>query len=275
MKIAPRSRARLPTPALNPALAPSAPRPLPFASHPAAAPPPPTAPSASPTPSHPAAEPSTALTLPASAGHPLASTFGSLVAEVAANIEPVETILERYDISASEYAELQALPSFQAAVLEAQREFSAIANTPSRVRLKAQLITELLLPAMHEIASSNATPSAARVSAFSAVRSLTGLEKPETPVAQQKFSLTINLGDKGPLTLEGTAQAVPAGRAQDADDPSSDASSVTGKVTQRRVSTDAGDAYAGEALLDAEPYPDDDDPPPTKRSVARAPARLP
>jgi hypothetical protein len=173
---------------------------------------------------------------------------------LAAGIETQETICARYNLTRQEFTQITAAPSFQAALVEAIRDFQSISNTPNRVRMKAQLITELLLPAMHNLADNIGTPAAARVSAFSAVRSLTGMEKPEQTAPQQKFSLTINLGPTAkPVTIE-------ASRMPDQDD---DALSVP--ITQAHQSSDV---FQGEATLDMDVIDDDAPPPVPNRSWA-------
>jgi hypothetical protein len=50
------------------------------------------------------------------------------------------------------------------------------------------------LPEIWDIVGDRAIGAAARVAAFTSIKSLTGLEKPETEPVAAKFSLTINVG---------------------------------------------------------------------------------
>jgi hypothetical protein len=92
-------------------------------------------------------------------------------------------------------------------VHEAEATFKSITNVGDRIKLKSQLATELLLDHMFSIAADGLAQPNARVQAFAAIRSMTGLEKPETPIARQKFSLTVNVpkpasGEARSITIE-------------------------------------------------------------------------
>lgn len=142
---------------------------------------------------------------PNTAASPLSSQFGALIIELVAQLEPLAVILKRYGISKSSFAALRATEAFQSALKEQQRTFSSLANTPDRVRMKAQVMTEALLDDMFTVAAHPLSPPSARVSAFSQIKNLTGLEKPEAPVPQQKFSLTINLSGNKTVHVESSS----------------------------------------------------------------------
>jgi len=130
-----------------------------------------------------------------SAAHPLSQTFGVLITEIAAQLEPLTTILKRHGISKSQWLALRKHPSFEKALDEQVKAFSSLGNMPARIKLKAQLLTEMLLDQMYDIAHHPAYAPSARVSAFSMITKLTGLERPEDAAPPRKVSLTINLAD--------------------------------------------------------------------------------
>jgi hypothetical protein len=120
--------------------------------------------------------------------------IGRLVIELAARIEPLPDILRKYGVPAEEFKTLLRTPAFRAAIAAATSDFQSLANTPARIKLKSQLMVEMGLQEMWNLIADPRALPGARVSAFAAVRSLTGLEKPDAPAAApNKFSLTINL----------------------------------------------------------------------------------
>jgi hypothetical protein len=138
---------------------------------------------------------------------------GGFVMEVASRIEPLATVLRRYNVKKADFQRMMADPTFREAISEAQAAFKSASNTPERIRTKAQLVTEALIEDMYLIASSSQHPAAARVSAFGALKGLTGLEKPDAPTHRQRFSLTINIPSG-----TGTAQQITV----DAEEPEDD-----------------------------------------------------
>jgi hypothetical protein len=101
--------------------------------------------------------------------------------------------------------------TFRAALREQHRTFASIANLPERIRLKSQLLTEMLLDEMYNIVMTPSNAPSAKVQAFSQIKTLTGLERPESPLPQQKFSLTINVTPAQPaLTLVGDTPVIDA-----------------------------------------------------------------
>lgn len=142
----------------------------------------------------------------------MAPRVGAMVYELAAGLRAGRDILQSYGVTVGEFRQLVKLPEFAEMVKAAKREFASLPNTADRVRLKAQVMTELGLEEMWEIIRHPAVPAAARVSAYNSVKSLTGLDKPDDPQPLQKFSLKIVLpgpssDTPGTITLEGSAHA--------------------------------------------------------------------
>jgi hypothetical protein len=138
----------------------------------------------------------------------LAPRIGAMAYELAAGLRAGRDILQSYGVTVPEFRQLMKLPEFGEMIKTAKREFASLPNTADRVRLKAQIMTELGLEEMWEIIRHPAVPAAARVSAYNSVKSLTGLDKPEEAQPMQKFSLKIVLpgapDQPGTITLEGT-----------------------------------------------------------------------
>lgn len=140
---------------------------------------------------------------------PLNHRFGALVTEIAARTEPLATVLIKHGVTKKQWLQLKELPAFKAALERQHKAFGSIDDLPTRIKLKAQLLTEALLDEMFDIARHIAYPASARVSAFAQIKNLTGLEKPEDAAPQRAFNLTINLaGGKSKTAQAVTLEAV-------------------------------------------------------------------
>lgn len=127
-----------------------------------------------------------------------------LCLELAANLEPPLNILQRYGVSNTRFQQLKSSPMFRKMIEEASAKFHSLANTADRVQIKAQLLMELDLPIMHDIVNDDNLQASARVSAFGAIRALSGLEKPKEATPGAHFELRIILpGNPEPITIEG------------------------------------------------------------------------
>jgi hypothetical protein len=138
----------------------------------------------------------------------MSPVIGSLAYELAAGLADRKDILQKYGVSIALFRQLMALPVFQDMLRKAKSEFGSLASTPDRVRLKAQLMTEMGLQDMWGIINSPRAPEAARVSAYNSVKSLTGMDKPEDAAPMQRFSLKIVLpavssATPATITIEG------------------------------------------------------------------------
>lgn len=138
----------------------------------------------------------------ATAAHPFANRYGLLIAEIAAQLEPLTVILDRHGVTKSEFRALRAHPTFEKALDEQVKAFASLANLPTRIKMKSQLLVEMLLDQMYDIAFHPSYAPSARVSAFSQITKLTGLERPEDAAPPRKVSLTINLGEGRVKTAE-------------------------------------------------------------------------
>jgi hypothetical protein len=161
-----------------------------------------------------------ALNAPSTAA-PTSQSFGILVLEIAADLEPLADILNRHGITKTQWLRLRHTPVFVAALKEQVKAFQSLSNISARVKLKAQLITERLLDHMYDIASHPSVPPSARVSAFASVKSLTGMEKPDEATPFRRFSLTINLANGQHRTENAVTLNAIAERDAADEDPSS------------------------------------------------------
>lgn len=140
---------------------------------------------------------------------PLHHKYGALVTEIASRSEPLAAVLNRHGITQTQWAKLKDMPAFKAALARQAKTFGAIDDLPTRIKLKAQLLTEMLLDEMFDIARHVAYPASARVSAFAQIKNLTGLEKPEDAAPQRAVNLTINLANGRTKTAQAvTIEAV-------------------------------------------------------------------
>ncbi len=170
--------------------------------------------------------------------NPLSPRFGMLVTEIAARVDPLGVVLNRHGLTQRDWAKLREMPAFQNALAAQHKAFEAIADLPSRIKMKAQLLTEALLDEMFELATNIGQPASARVSAFAQIKNLTGLEKPEDAAPQRAFNLTINLGN-GKVK---TAQAVTLEAIKERDSIAGDVRYVLsdggGEIEDGEVATD-------------------------------------
>lgn len=99
--------------------------------------------------------------------------------------------------------------AFLRMVESAKEEQNGAATRPGRIKLKAQAIVEDRLPAMDGLIGDDTLPPAARVSAFSAVKGLTGLDQPKDTGAVMPFRLNIVMPGSagGGITIESGAIA--------------------------------------------------------------------
>lgn len=148
----------------------------------------------------PTAEPPPPTPRPNSLAHPpdpgnplLLPGIGQLTIELAAAMEPVPDILTRYNISMPMYRKLMTTPAVRDTIREARAQFTSLSNTAQRIKVKSQLLLEMSLPEIWDIVGDRSIGAAARVAAFTSIKSLTGLEKPETAPVAAKFNLTINV----------------------------------------------------------------------------------
>lgn len=133
-----------------------------------------------------------------------ADITAALAFELAAELEAPSEVFRRFNLSDAQAQQLLTNPTFRNLVVEAKREWAQLTNTEKRVRMKALMSVELLLPDMHGMALSAAVNPSARTDIFRALTRLAGLETKEASVPNmERFAITINLGpDNKTVTID-------------------------------------------------------------------------
>lgn len=139
---------------------------------------------------------------------------GELASALAQRLDTLEEILTRFRISEEDLHKLLDNPTFQDMMREANVLWSSAPSTPERIKIKAQLATEDLIPELYAAAANNQNAVGARIDAAKLLYEMTGAKKAETgggaggiTTPQDKFTLILNIGDR-PVTIE--TQAVEA-----------------------------------------------------------------
>lgn len=122
----------------------------------------------------------------------------SLAMELASGMAKPSDIFARHGYSRGQIAVLLQNPQFISMLQEAKSNWESNANAEERIRLKAKLALEEILPTHFALATSAETPAAARNEAVKTFERLSGLAKPEGSggSAGERFVVNINLGDK-------------------------------------------------------------------------------
>lgn len=120
-----------------------------------------------------------------------------LVAELAANLEPKEAILDRYSIDRAEWDTLRTNPVFIEMLKEAVSDWQHASNADKRVKVKSSIAVEESIATLHGMIRDTDIPPSSRVESFKQLMRLGKLDTPETdtPAAGNGFSITINLGE--------------------------------------------------------------------------------
>ena len=119
-----------------------------------------------------------------------------LARELAMGIYEVEDILARYGISWEEFERIQGMTRFQRLLETTTVEWGSTLNTRERIKVKALAGVEDGLHGLFLSAKDTRETLASRVEAYKLARVLAGIgEKDPNEIPQEKFTLTINVGD--------------------------------------------------------------------------------
>lgn len=130
-------------------------------------------------------------------------TLLKLSREIAREIHPIETILERHGITAELWAEISNLPRFQNLLQSQIETWNSASNTPERVKIKSLSFIEEALPEFYERAHDPSEPLSSKVELFKTIGRFAGIGAGEgASGAGEKLSVTINLGADNQLTFE-------------------------------------------------------------------------
>ncbi len=141
-----------------------------------------------------------------------------LATEIAQDLNELNVVLQKFQITADEWAELKINPFFTK-VLEAERAvWGSPLNAAERTKVKAAILTEQALPALDRRIHSGGEPLDKVVQGIKLLASIAGLgDKTQQPGlgGTDKFVIQINMGagsenyikDKAPsgVLIEGTA----------------------------------------------------------------------
>lgn len=119
----------------------------------------------------------------------------ALAADLVLRLRPVKDILDRYEMTQADLKRLLANPQFRTLCNEARQKWTSDLSAGDRVKLKAAIIAEDVLPTIHGMIVSGSTPAPARVDAFKTVNRLAQLDTPEKSGAESgRFVINIRLG---------------------------------------------------------------------------------
>jgi len=125
----------------------------------------------------------------------------ALAMELVAGMTEPADIFSRWGYTADDACKMLRNPAFQQLLKEAKATWGADTNAEERIRLKARLALEELLPAHYELAVSQDTPAPARNEAVKTFERLSGMAAAQkdgsVPGMGERFIVNINLGLPG------------------------------------------------------------------------------
>lgn len=127
--------------------------------------------------------------------------------ELTANILPLAEIMKRYDLTFDSLAEKRRDPVFRACLEDYGRAWNSSLSAQERIRIKAALLVEDGLLDIFRILKSSDSVAAAKLDAFTALSRAgdVGPSKKDSVSGGEKFSVTINLPNSAPVTIDATA----------------------------------------------------------------------
>ena len=139
-------------------------------------------------------------------------TLIKLAREIAKDIQPIETILERFGVSAEIWRDVSRLPHFTSLLQSEIEAWNAAGNTAERTKLKSMSMIEEALPEFFERMHDAREPLIAKARVFELVSKVAGAFSAEREGgnAADGVKITINLGGDNKITFEKdiTAQVI-------------------------------------------------------------------
>lgn len=130
-------------------------------------------------------------------------TMLKLAREIAMDIQPVEDILKRLDVSDDQWEEIQQNPRFKSYLRGAVEEWQSATNTAERVKLKSMSFVEEALPEFYARAHDPKEPLSAKIEVLKTVAKFAGVGgQVDGAVSGEKLTVTINLGSDNQLRIE-------------------------------------------------------------------------
>jgi len=169
----------------------------------------------------------------------LSKVSNQLAKEIAAQISPLNDILNKFGIDAVQFAVINNTAQFRQLLLEAKAQWNSTNNAKERIRSYADAVAEDGLLVMHEIIQDkDATPSA-RIDAHKHVTSISNAAATKVPLQaiSDRFTIEIHIG--------------------------ADKQSITGDVTHKPDKSNSDDTISAAAQTDDNVIDADQTPEPT------------
>jgi hypothetical protein len=130
-------------------------------------------------------------------------TLLKLSREIARDIHPIESILERFGIDAELWSDIRTMPRFISFLQHEIETWNSAPNTSERVKIKSLSFVEELLPEMYERAHDPRETLSSKVELLKTVGRFggVGVSTSEGGIGE-KLSVTINLGADKELKFE-------------------------------------------------------------------------
>lgn len=139
-----------------------------------------------------------------------------LCRELAAALHPVETILNRYQITPEQYASLQTVPRFRALLQQESEAWESARNTHERVKLKSAAAIEEWIPELYARLHDRSENLTAKVEGGKLLAKIAEMGLTNASVAGgDRLSVTINLGADRQIKIEKQAPVIEGELADD------------------------------------------------------------
>jgi hypothetical protein len=127
-----------------------------------------------------------------------------LAREIAADIHPLDKILNLYSISAYEYESISKNAYFNSLVSSEREAFLSATNTYERVKLKSAVAVEEWLPQLFRDMHDSKQSLLHRIEGGKLLAKLAGMgiEKADVNASSERFTININMGSGDPVKIE-------------------------------------------------------------------------
>lgn len=131
-------------------------------------------------------------------------TLLKLSREIAKDIQPIETILERFGIPLELWPDISSSPFFLDRLRSEKEAWDSASNTAERTKLKSMSMIEEALPEFFERMHDAREPLIAKAKVFELVSKVAGAfaSEKENANAADGVKITINLGGDNKITFE-------------------------------------------------------------------------
>lgn len=127
-----------------------------------------------------------------------------LAREIAMDIQPIETILKQYSITAQMWERLQSNSRFQSLLSSEVEAWNTALNTHERVKLKAAAMLEEWLPELNNRIHDREEALPAKIEGGKMLTKIAGIgvSAVDGSGGGERFTVTINLGEDSKFTFE-------------------------------------------------------------------------